>query len=141
MKTEIQSSSAVDGVNLFKHAYVQNMKSLSYYRNVKSRIQILSANAEYLAQHAELVYLCDSEYPEIVYSVLCYSQAPNKTIVYFAYTKYNFRGYGFCSKLLRHIDNGSPKYHCVPRVLTPKWERLWKQYQQLPPLYCPTSET
>jgi hypothetical protein len=111
------------------------MKALSFYRGIESRLQLLSANADYLADNADFIYVCDSEYPEIIYSVLCYTQSDNKIIVYFAYTKYNFRGYGFCGQLLKHIDNGNPKYHRVPRVLVPKWEKLWRDYKAMQPLY------
>jgi hypothetical protein len=134
-------TSKAHGINLFKNAYVQNCRDFSFYRGIKDpgkRISLLTQIADELADTKELIYFCDAEDNSVIYSVVCYEFVGNKTIVYFAYTKYNFRGYGFCKELLDYIESMEPRNkleHRVPKQLTPKWGKLWAKYQRTQPYY------
>lgn len=139
-------TSAAHGINLFRNAYVQNCKEFSFYRGIKDpakRISLLTQISDELAATKNIIYYCDSEDNNVIYSLLCYEVIDNKTIVYFAYTKYNFRGYGFCKELLDYIESMEPTnrlVHCIPKQLTPKWGRLWAKYQRTAQPYYPISK-
>ena len=127
--------------NLFKNSYVQNLKGLSFYRKIEDvgkRLDLLTAISDELAATKSFVYLCDRDDRDVIYSLVCYEIVGNKTIVYYAYTKYAFRGYGFCKELLDYIEALQPTNtleHRIPRTLTPKWGKLWERYQRTQPYY------
>jgi hypothetical protein len=127
--------------NLFKNSYVQNLKGLSFYRKIEDvgkRLDLLTKIADELSSTKSFVYLCDKDDPSIIYSLVCYEIVDNKTIVYYAYTKYPFRGCGFCKDLLNYIESLQPTNtleHRIPRTLTPKWGKLWEKYQRTQPYY------
>lgn len=129
------------GNNLFRNAYVNNLKSFSFYRkidNPSKRIELLTKIADDLSLTKEFVYLCDKDDVNTIYSLVCYEVVDNKTIVYFAYTKYPFRSYGFCKELLDYIESLNPTNeleHRLPRELTPKWGKLWAKYKRTQPYY------
>jgi hypothetical protein len=124
-------------IHLFQHSYLRTCKSWSYYRrmNFLTKIDLLSKVSQDLSSNKCFIWACDKEDKNVLYSLLCYEIIDKKLIVYFAFTKYDFRGYGFVSKLLKEVEKGTSEWiHKVPKLLG-KYPKLWGKYKREPPHY------
>ena len=124
-------------VNLFQNSYVRTCKSWSYYRKIPRsvKVNLLTKSSEDLLSNKQFAWVCDKEDKNVIYSLICYEIIDKKLIVYFAFTKYDFRGYGFTGSILKQIEKGTNEWtYRVPKILK-KYPKLWSKYLREPPHY------
>lgn len=122
--------------SLFINSYIHYAKSINFYKKIEKekRLRLIENIAKDLSKKCKLLVYVDSEDSNVVYSVIAYTLEQGKLVVYFSYTKYPFRGYGFCKKLLSKLEEDSTSLsHCVPIKLG--GYEIWKKYNQQQPYY------
>jgi len=123
--------------SLFMNAYIHNVKVFNFYKKIEDkekRLNLVTNIASDLSKKCKFLLYIDSESSNVIYSIIAYTLIDGNLKIYFAYTKYSFRGYGFCKLLLEHLEKESKVLsHCVPKKL----ERysLWSKYVQTSPYY------